>query len=171
MFTAGLSRASKFPSRKRGTVVDNEWNTHSVSAEYDLPICSVPRTEPLPLQNNIGGTPVVPECLNIIFINSTWASRCFHLPTASETPLPSDKFAASTDTGYHATYPIPRTAVKVVPIWSQSEFLAVSAGTPMRVNRVASCGITPSYPISSSTTCLGATGLGRVTIASDNAPV
>src|ERR1022692_2288237 len=72
--------------------------------------------------------------------------RVLHLPTVSNTLFASDRLADSVATGYHTTYPIPRTAVNDLPIGSQSLCSALSSGTPIRVSRVTSSGITPSYP-------------------------
>src|SRR5438874_2739042 len=74
------------------------------------------------------------------------ASECLtiHLPTVPGMLFCSDRFAASVATGYHTTYPIPRTAVNDELIWSQSLCLACSSGTPIRVSRVVSSGMVRS---------------------------
>ena len=56
-------------------------------------------------------------------------------------------------------------------ISSQSFRTATSAGTPMRVRRVASCVIVPPYCTPRVTVVAGATSFGKVTIASDRLPV
>jgi len=76
--------------------------------------------------------------------NSLPDSRAFHRFTTSNKLFPSEKSADSVVIGYHATYPAPRTAVNDEPIWSQLECLAISSGTPTRVSRVVSRGMTPS---------------------------
>ena len=53
-------------------------------------------------------------------------------------------------------------------VFSQLSVAAFS-GTPMRVSRVASARMTPSYPMVSCITPLAGTALGNVTMASDRA--
>src|SRR5579863_5185630 len=109
---------------------------------------------PLGVPVNIIGASMVDSKINDIVAE---ANRAFHRPTVSGTLFPSDKFADSVATGYHTTYPIPRTAVNDLLIWSHSECLALSSGTPIRLSRVTSSGITPSYPMSSSIVLFGGT--------------
>src|SRR6516164_3240477 len=67
---------------------------------------------------------------------SALASFACHRPMVSATLLPSEKLASSVAIGYQVTYPIPRTAVNDLLIWSQSLCLAFPSGTSMRVRRV-----------------------------------
>src|ERR1700736_4340591 len=74
------------------------------------------RRLPFPLQSSVGGSSeVLRELPRLIFI-SACASRAFHRPIVSKTLFPSAKLADSVATGYHTTYPIPRTAVDDLPI-------------------------------------------------------
>src|ERR1700693_5362709 len=170
MLTDGRSRLSKLPITKSGTVSPRGREGHSFTLSYLFPVCWEDRRLPTsPLQTGIAGVPS-PEWLNLIF-SCAPTSRAFHLATVSNTLFPSDRFADSVATGYQATYPIPRTAVKVLLIRSQSLCAATGTGTPIRASRVASSWMTPSYPISNSTEAFGGTSLGKVTSASETAPV
>src|ERR1019366_1374341 len=122
-------------------------------------------------QRRIGAASAAPPCDVRASLNSLPASRAFHRSTTSNRLLPSEKSADSVVIGYHATYPAPRTAVNEPPMWSQLVCRAISGGTPTRASRVASSGMTPSYPISSSAESLGLIAEGKVTTASESAPV
>src|SRR5579872_416176 len=76
------------------------------------------------------GASIVDSNINDIVV---FANRAFHCASVSATLFPSDKFADSAATGYQTTYPIPRTAVNDLLIWSQSMCLALSSGRPTRV--------------------------------------
>src|ERR1700686_3878213 len=91
-----------------------------------------------------GGASPLSRDLLMRALNSLPASRAFHRSTTSNRLFPSEKSADSVVIGYHATYPAPRTAVNDGLIWSQLVCLAIPSGTPTRVRRVVSSGITPS---------------------------
>src|ERR1019366_2440022 len=107
----------------------------------------------------------------VVGSNSVCWWRNFHAAMASNTALPSLMLTAGSDTGYQATYPNPRIAVKGSLIWSQSFRRAISAGTPMRVSREASCVTVPPYCTSNVTTAPGGTSFAIVTTTSNNPPV
>ena len=77
---------------------------------------------------NIGASVVDSNTTDIVLS----AKRAFHRASVSATLFPSDKFADSAATGYQTTYPIPRTAVNDLLIWSQSMCRALSSSMPMR---------------------------------------
>src|SRR5205814_1520348 len=137
-FTPDRSIALKFPTTNKGTTESRLRSVHSLWETYARPICSCLTNWPSPLQKSVESPATAsPECAKLIFISAS-ASRCFHLPIVSSTLFPCDKFAASVAIGYHATLPIPRTAVNDGPISSQSVCFATSEGTPIRVSLVVS---------------------------------
>jgi len=148
----------------------NGWNAHSAPTKRP---CLPP--EKFFLQSAV--LTMISGCASAlslaVFTSTAFAISFATLPPPEriEHALPSERLAASAAIGYQATYPAPRNAVNFELIWSQSVVLAAATGVPMRVSLVVSSVTTPSYPTSNSTVPLGATTCGKLTIASDNAPV
>src|SRR5260370_21552064 len=109
----------------------------SLPASAEEPLASGPHS-------SVGVASALPPCKLNSSLNSLPPSRALHRSTTSNKLFPSEKSADSVVIGYHVTYPAPRTAVNDGLIWSQLECLAISSGTPTRISRVASSGITPS---------------------------
>ena len=152
----------KGPSAKSGTVSPNEME-RTLVVRFRIPGLTCFRSIALPQLRHYTAGPrarLRRDKPALIFIPAC-SSRAFHLATVSNTLSPSDRFADSVATGYHATYPMPRTAVNDLPIWSQSLCRACSSGIPIRVSLVASSGMMPSYPISNSTMPLAADFTGQ----------
>src|SRR5580704_5938052 len=83
-------------------------------------------------------------CVHRLISIRDCASLTFHRSPTSNRLFPSEKSADSVVIGYHATYPAPLTALNDGLIWSQLECFAIASGTPTRVRRVVSSGMTPS---------------------------
>src|SRR5689334_16354199 len=100
-----------------GTVKPSGWNRCSMQLESSPPVA---------LSLLAAGTPdslsfisaadsgLAPEMHRL---TRMWdcACRTFHRPNTSKVLSPSDKFAESMATGYHVTYPTPRSAVNDLP--------------------------------------------------------
>src|ERR1039458_2154544 len=138
-----LDRSTYSAMAKVGVTVPSGLQPHSTRIPRSLPASAEEPPASAP-HSRVGVASALPPCTLSASLNSLPASLAFHRSTTSNRLFPSEKSADSVVIGYHATYPAPRTAVNDALIWSQLVCLAIASGTPTRISRVASSGITPS---------------------------